>query len=413
MIKTISFNRYQRGLSLVELMIAITLGLIISAAIISLFVNMSRTNREMAKTNAQIESGRFAIQLIQNNVAHAGFWGGYIPDFDDLTAPTDTAPTSVPTSAPAPCTAYASWDATYKTNVIGMPIQAYDGVPAGCETTITNKRVNTDVLLVRYAATCIPGEGNCEADTAGKLYFQASRCESDPTKFVLDTSGFTLKKRNCTTSGAGAQDGYAEKRKYISYIYYVRNCSLLNADGSCADSIPTLVRSEFDLSGANLTHKTPEALINGIEGFRVEVGVDNISDDGTNIVTGVKGASPANADLRYTAAIKWANSENLISPVNRGDGIPDDYVRCSATGCAVTELMNAVTLKIYVLARAEDATTDYSDNKTYSLGSANTMCSTTSTDGGCTLKVLQANIKRHVFTSTIRLNNVSGRRETP
>jgi type IV pilus assembly protein PilW len=399
-----SFYRQERGLSLVELMIAITLGMLISAAIIALFVNTSRSNREMAKTNAQIESGRFAIQLIQNNVAHAGFWGGYIPDFDDLTASTDPTPT-VPTAVPAPCTEFSSWDVAYKTNVIGVPIQAYDGVPSGCEGILTNKRANTDVLLVRHAGTCIPGEGNCEPDTSGKLYFQASRCDSDANKYVLDTAGFTLRELDCSS--------VAKKRKYISYIYYVRNCSLLNADGSCADNIPTLVRSEFDLSGSNLTHKAPEALINGIESLRVEVGVDNISDDGTNIITGVKGASAPDTALRYDAPIKWADSENLVSPVNRGDGIPDEYVRCPATGCDVTELMNAVTLKVYVLARAEDPTTGYTDNKTYSLGSASTMCSTTSTDSGCALKVLQSDIKRHVFTSTIRLNNVSGRRETP
>jgi type IV pilus assembly protein PilW len=401
----------QRGLSLVELMVAVTLGLLITAAIITLFVNTSRTNREMAKTNAQIESGRFAIQLIQNNVVHAGFWGGYIPDFDDLTA--STTPVNFPTAVPAPCAAYASWDAAYKTNLIGIPLQVYDGVPSGCESIITNKRANTDVLLVRYAATCIPGADNCEAETSGKLYFQPSRCESDANQFVLDTSGFTLRKRKCTTSGAGSQDGYAEKRKYISYIYYVRNCSLLNADGTCADSIPTLVRSEFDLSAGTLAHKTPEALINGIEGFRVEVGIDTISDDGTNIVTGVKGANPANTALRYDAVIKWADDENLTSPVNRGDGLPDSYVRCAATGCTFTELMNAVTLKVYVLARAEDSTNGYSDTKTYSLGTASKMCSTTSTDSGCPLKVLPSDIKRHVFMTTIRLNNISGRRETP
>lgn len=411
--RNFSLNQPQQGLSLVELMIAVTLGLIISAAITSLFVNMSHTNREMAKTNAQIENGRFAIQLIQNNLVHAGFWGGYIPQFDDLTAPTDTVPNDVPSAVPAPCTAYSSWTAAYKTNVIGIPVQVYDGVPSGCETTLTNKRANTDVLLVRYAATCIPGYDNCEADTSGKLYFQPSRCESDANKYVLDTSGFTLRKRNCTTSGAGAQDGYTEKRKYISYIYYVRDCSLLKPDGSCADTIPTLVRSEFDVSGTDLIHKTPEALINGIEGFRVEIGIDNISDDGTNIVTGVKGTNPADASLRYTAAIKWADADNLTSPVNRGDGMPDSYVRCSATGCTVTELMNAVVLKVYVLARADDATTGYSDSKTYSLGTASKMCSTASTDGGCPLKVLTPNIKRHVFSTTIRLNNISGRRETP
>lgn len=406
----------QAGLSLVELMVAVTIGLLISAAVIGLFVDMSRTNREMAKTNAQIENGRFSMQLIENDLVHAGFWGGYVPQFDDLTAPTDTDPTDVPGAAPAPCQSYATWDATYKANLIGVPIQVYDGVPAGCEAVITNKRANTDVLLFRHAATCLPGVGNCEADTAGKLYFQSSRCETEidaGTKYLLDTTNFTLKKRNCTTAGAGVHDGYADKRKFISLIYYIRSCAVENPDGTCADSIPTLVRSEFDLSGGTLAHQTPVALINGIEGFRVELGIDTISDDGTNILTGVKGAAAADPALLYSAKIKWADTENLTSPVNRGDGNADSYVRCASTGCAVNELINAVSAKIYVLARAETATTGYSESKTYSLGTASTMCSTTSTDSGCTLKTLTPNVKRHVFSTTVRLTNISGRRETP
>ena len=39
----------QRGLSLVELMVSIAIGLVILAALVALFVNTSRTNREMAR----------------------------------------------------------------------------------------------------------------------------------------------------------------------------------------------------------------------------------------------------------------------------------------------------------------------------------------------------------------------------
>ena len=50
----------QSGLSLVELMVATVLGLLIVAALTQLFGNVTKTNREMVKTNSQIENARFA-----------------------------------------------------------------------------------------------------------------------------------------------------------------------------------------------------------------------------------------------------------------------------------------------------------------------------------------------------------------
>jgi type IV pilus assembly protein PilW len=42
-----------RGLSLIELMIAIAIGMVIVAALLALFVNVTRTNNEMAKMNGK------------------------------------------------------------------------------------------------------------------------------------------------------------------------------------------------------------------------------------------------------------------------------------------------------------------------------------------------------------------------
>ena len=44
-------------------------------------INISRNNSELSKTNRVIENGRFALQLLAADVAHAGFWGGYLPAF--------------------------------------------------------------------------------------------------------------------------------------------------------------------------------------------------------------------------------------------------------------------------------------------------------------------------------------------
>lgn len=446
------------GFSLIELMIGITLGLLIMTALVTLFIDTSRTNSEMAKLNSQIENGRFTIQLLQNDLTHAGFWGQYVPQFNDLTLQTSVTPADLPTATlPDPCEAYTDWNLDDRNNRVVLPVQSFDAAPTGCTAVVTNKQANTDVLVVRHAATCLPGVGSCEADTAGKLYFQSSLCEDElaaaaqggsattitlaaassatddfyngsyiriidgtgagqnrtildydgSTKvatistgatdwgttpdntstytfaygYVLGTSGFSLKKMNCTTA--------ADKRKFISNLYYIRNYAVTAGDG-----IPTLMRSEFDLSGT-LTQQSAQPLISGIEGFRVELGIDNISDDGTNVITD---ASAAN---RYTASIQWADDANLTSPTNRGDGSADSYVRCTtASPCTQHQLANVSTVKLYVLARADVATQGYTDTKVYNLGTT-------------TLGPYNDGFKRHVFSTTVRLTNISGRRETP
>ena len=65
----------QRGLTLIELMISITLGLVITLALIMLFLNISRASTDLVRSNLMIENGRTAMQILQQDVAHGGFWG--------------------------------------------------------------------------------------------------------------------------------------------------------------------------------------------------------------------------------------------------------------------------------------------------------------------------------------------------
>lgn len=406
-------TRLQAGFSLIELMVAIAVGLLITVTLTALFININRTNDELAKTNSQIENGRFAMQLLQDNLIHAGFWGGYVPQFDDLTVP--GTPTDVPTAVPNPCLAYSTpWTAADKTNFIGISVQAYANTPpsgAGCVTDLaTNKKVDTDVVVVRHAETCLPGDVNCEADVAGKLYFQPSQsyffprsapplpprpipepnCPStsltgDAVAYVLSTTGFnSLHQKDCATV-------ITEKRKFVSNIYYVRDYA-----NTAGDGIPTLMVSQFDLAAGVLAHQAAVPLIEGIESFKVELGVDSLSDNGANIITN------ADSSKLYSAALVWADPENLISPTNRGDGTPDGaFIRCTdALPCTAAQLANVVAVKLYVLARADRVSPGYTDTKTYTLGNS-------------TLGPYNDGFKRHVFSTTVRLNNISGRRETP
>lgn len=372
-----------RGTSLVELMISMAIGLLIVAGLLAIYLNTSRTNAEMAKTYGQIENGRFAIQFLENDIVHAGYWGGFVPQFDNLTI--STSPTDVPGAIPDPCLTYntTNWNAAYLNTLIGIPVQSYDTV-SDCSGVITNKRADTDILVVRHAETCVPGVGNCEADAAGKLYFLAGKCGTQT--YELNTSGFSMQKRDCATA--------ADKRKFVSNIYYIRDYAVTAGDG-----IPTLMRSTFDLSGGTLAHQAADALVEGIEAMRVEFGVDSLSETG--------------AAVNYGVAINWQDTAKTIA-TNRGDGTADGaFVRCTtAVPCTAAQLTNSVAVKIYLLARSRERTPGHVDSKTYNMGLANTAYDPCTGLTGANLTTCRS-YKRHLFTTTVRLTNISGRRETP
>jgi type IV pilus assembly protein PilW len=370
----------QRGLSLIELMVALALGLIIVAALAQLFVNISRTNLEMAKTNSQIENARFAMQFLQNDIVHGGYWGGYIPDFDDFTV--EGEPDHEPTSKPNPvCQAYttADWDVAYRDSLLGIPVEVYGpgALPSGCGVVVTDRLADTDLLIVRHAGTCVAGDADCEAVGSGKLYLRVSNCVDDTESYELDPNEPTLiQQLDCTTSEG--------RRKFVQNIYYVRDYAYV-----AGDKIPTLMRSEFDLTpGGNLEQQAPVELVEGIERFWVELGIDRKSQTGQ--------------DSNYSAIV-WVDEDSRTTPRNRGDGVPEaGFERCRSedTGCEIDDLTNVVAVKIYLLARASEATAGYTDSKTYTMGSLN-------------VAAFNDGFKRHVFNSTVRINNIAGRRETP
>lgn len=379
----------QLGFSLIELMVAIAIGLIIVAALVALFLNVNSSNNELTKANNQIESGRFSLQVLENDIVHAGFWDTYIPQFNDFTYA--GVPTDAPTAVPNPCLSYSTpWANANVTNLIGINIQVYGDTPpsgSGCVTNFsTNKKVNTDVLVVRHVELCLPGDPDCTPDTAGNLYFQSSLsynayCVSplttDSAPYTFSTTGFgTLHQRDCTTA-------VTEKRKFISNIYYIRDYA-----NTVGDGIPTLMMSQFDLVGGVLAQQAAAPLVEGVESFKVELGIDSLSSSGTA--------------LNYTAPINWPDPTNLKSPTNRGDGVPDGaFVHCTdAAPCTTEQLTNVVDVKIYVLSRADKVSPGYINNKTYSLGSS-------------TLGPYNDAYKRHVFATSVRLNNIAARRETP
>lgn len=68
-------SRNQQGLTLVEIMVAMTLGVFITAGILQLFISSRQTYRSQEALSRLQENGRFAIDFMARDIRMAGFRG--------------------------------------------------------------------------------------------------------------------------------------------------------------------------------------------------------------------------------------------------------------------------------------------------------------------------------------------------
>lgn len=351
----------ERGFSLVELMISITIGLIILATLVSLFVSQSRARGELDKANRMIENGRYAIELLSDNLRLAGFFGELDPATTDPVAGiTDPCSTNAADMAGAVRLHVGGYDAA-------TPTSAVASIPCGLVS--SSLKTGSDIFVVRRADTSVPVVQS--AALVGTHYLQVSLCRYDDVKFKVSTdpTTLTLRGRDCTDTSTVP---YANVRRFVAQTYFVSP----NHKGS--DGIPTLMRRELNLNGDGTFTTTP--LVEGIEYLQVEYGIDGADTNADGI--------PDRFNL--------PDSHGLNGDI---DGSADAYSTCAA--CSVDQWRNVVSAKLYIVARNIEPTPGYTDTKTYSLGQAGSV------------GPFNDNYKRHAYSQLVRLVNPSSRREIP
>ena len=299
----------QAGFSLIELLVAITLSLIIAGGLTTVFVANSRSRDAAEQTSQQIENGRYAMEVLSQDLRMSGYWA----EFDIANAGLAT-----PGVKPDPCSTTLSDLAAS----LPLHVQGYDnGAVLSC---LADVRSNTDIVAVRHAEGCIAGSTDC-SPPAGAPLFQASLCNNDTElgsaattdQYRLSSVASQLDRhqRDCTT--------VAESHAYLARIYFIAN------DDLAGDGIPTLKRAELGAAGFTIV-----PIAEGIENLQVEYGIDTDGD--------------GSADA-YTAD-------------------PDSFNACTAAAC-VENWRNTVAARISLLVRTSAAVGGgYADAKTYQLG---------------------------------------------
>ncbi len=219
-------------------MVALTISLVLLLGVSNVIISSSQSYNEMARSSQQLENGRYAMQVMRDDILHAGFFGEF-------------AGLKVPAAMPDSCAVTN----TALLNAIDAPVQGFAAAasqPISC----LPGYAGGDVLVIRRAATQVTAGASL---TATDIYIQ-----SRPGEVKVDVgvaANFTLTKKDGATQ--------ADIRKYVTHIYYIRGCN----DCTAGDGVPSLWRRE--LVSGNLT-SVPIA--SGVENLQLRYGLDDNKD---------------------------------------------------------------------------------------------------------------------------------------
>jgi type IV pilus assembly protein PilW len=277
----------QRGVTLVELMVGLVIGMVVAAGLALLLGDTGQNAAELDKSVRQIENGRYAVDSLQEDISMAGYYG-----------PPATATTSASIS---PCstgsvvitdleTRRAASPATFPNGIEGLSPQA--AADLGC---LTAHKAGTPALIVHRLDTTTATTATLQA---GAIYVQTSDSASDvnPTyRAGNTTASFTLH----------ALDGSINVvRRYISRVYYVATCNVCGVD-----TIPTLKR--LDLRGNTLEIG---AIAEGVEQVGFDFGFDTDGNGTVDSVLGLNG-NAGSTEVAAAEALGWGNVISVTAHV--------------------------------------------------------------------------------------------------
>lgn len=366
----------QRGVTLVELMVALAIGTLIALAITTLFFQVFsgyRSTDEGARAN---EGGNFGLRVLSEDLRMAGFFGL----FNDP-ARVEVARANMISGSSSDNCGTADWalqlvnTTTNKlgyieqfTNPASLPCIPASGFVAGNPAIVIRRAsgiqataadLTTNNLFIQSSqsgAIIFMGKDYASqveaADRSLKVcrYSQAA-CPATPDPVC-----------GCTTHGATSYAGVSERApifQYQAHVYYIRPCSR-PAGATCAATddggqpIPTLVRRQLSNTDPAVFVETPIA--EGVERMTLSYGMSG-----------------------------------------NAAGVPDSYT------ANPTDIGNAVTVRLSLLMRTRKPDNKYTDTATYTLADGTTFTCNPVVPDSC-------KYRRYLLSDTIQLKNYALRR---
>ena len=257
--KPLNQKHRQQGLTLIELMVSITIGIVLMAGIMQIFASSKQSYKMQDTLTYLQESGRFSIDLITNDLYLAGYWGAN----SQVMKPANkenilgTEPFVALTSGN-----YKTCDSTTgllleeRIFALNDTSSGYGCIPTGG----TNGYLRGDVITARYASS---------------QTFSAAEMTANPGRLFIRSSIKSGRLFRGAAEAAGGNqiinEGPIESRAVIANSYYIGDTGK-----KCGGiPIPALYRIVLDDNG----RPTPQKLFEGVEQLQVRVGWDSADND--------------------------------------------------------------------------------------------------------------------------------------
>lgn len=339
--------RCDSGFSLIELMLAMLIGLIIMGGVMQMFITTRDTQRTSEDQMRLISDARFVMQSIAFDLRHAGIWGGM----------NETKLIACKKDSALPCPAVEEGELAAMTDDcdatstndwfidLDRPVIAFNGNNPYITTCAKEGyKAGTDVLGLHYADTIsIPTDS-----LASNVVYVRSNIRSGMI-FVGDTYP-SAADTNLYKWIDVPLDSVTRNFPLRSVVYYV---SEYTDDPSEDPQIPSLHKVELRAGPI----MEDSVLIPGVEDFQLEFGLDTTGDFQVN---------------SYVSADTVTNDDWLNGKV--------------------------IAVKIWLLMRAEHADRNgVGGDQTFKLAVADSDAGVTYTDG----------VRRFLITGVIRLRNTA------
>lgn len=236
-----------RGYSVVELLVALVIGLVLLLGVMAVFVT-SRTSFDASETQAHMsDDGRFSMTLFGEDLRMAGTWGpnSFTNMVDNRTRGSAERLPLLPALA-GDCTPLGYTDLD-QVVFASNDVNPYD---ATCIPSAAGYLDGTDVLMVRYADPnpvpdnlVAPGVVYLRSETGNSILFVGTNDPNDVPTIPPNGTNHVLRM----------------------HVYYVSNFTEVAGDG-----VPSLHRISLE-AGPVLTD---EMIVSGVENFQVQLGFD-------------------------------------------------------------------------------------------------------------------------------------------
>lgn len=283
----LSTKPYQSGITLIELMVALVLGLFLTVGISQVFITSQKTYRLTEEQSRLQESARFGFEFLSKNIREAGYSGcraidqmnvqtvaaAPIPNFNAATVINGNEATGVGT-----------WTPALVAGIAGAVINGTDVVTvqkgSSCGATLVGNLAssNSNVQIsTPNSCSIAAGDALMIADCEDAHIFRATNVSSGGTQTIAHAASqntgthFCLNQTgigtgSCGTGNAKLYGGDSELLKFASLTYFIR----LGAGGRNA----LWVFDNTTAAGAN----NPMELVEGVEDMQVRYGVDSNAD---------------------------------------------------------------------------------------------------------------------------------------